>query len=318
MTPALPPPVEGEWVVSADGKTHTKTVNCPCCQGKGGSGDMSVPIQYTDCQCGYPYTLDPMSPSPPPQPAGGFFPTIWYYKADLSGDCNDCYGLAIDNNPCAAAIALTSVTVANYCTSPLTVPLYYCPDFIGAKLWDGEYALCDYTFSTSDGSTFTIRRFLRIQITVTCSSCITIDETWLSENGLDPEIYASWVGLELCYGASASINRSIQYKVISQSLAGGATRIDLLAIPTVTAGGTLTYPCDTSPCSVVSTCWADGGRVAITGGAVGCTNIVLASSSQGTFSQDIYCCATQNFSTAPSGGCGCMPSNEKLHIPGTC
>lgn len=304
----------------------------PCCEGGSGSGSgTGTPVQYTSCRCGYPWTLNESDPQPPPQPAGGYFPTIIYHDADYTGDCN-CHQLVpvTDTVPCPpfALAATGSTTVSSYCSSYKRIPLYYCPGYLGSGIQydSGAVPLCDYTFTTRNRFTgasldsFTIRRFIQIIVTVECTECENIDGAWLADRGLDPELYESWIGLEYCPPATATVNRIIRYKTVSQSLSGGADMLYLDAIPTVATGGDMGLPCDLPPCGTPATlCDADGGRVRtrqVGVGQVYCTDInLLPSTGTYNFSMSLYCCTSANpFPSSLTAPC-CIPTNERLVVP---
>lgn len=306
----------------------------PCCDGGSGSGSgsgsSSATIEYTDCRCAYPYTFSLEDPQPPPQPAGGYFPTILYYLADLDGGSCDCFTTPpwTDVTDCESIIGfgLSANTSVSYCSRSLNIPLKLCSSYVYES---DEIPLCDTTYTvtqTPSGGTsytFTIRRFMKVVVTLECSSCLIIDDDFLINNlfadsGLDPEtiyeLYGDWIGLEYCYPATATINRTAFYRVLSQDPSMPNTLY--------TSFGSLTDRFGTynpEACELWGTfAPATGGRIKFgVDGAFGfCTDIVLSQLAD-SFSQDIYCCTSNNFTTPAVSDC-CKPTIEKLYIPGAC
>lgn len=177
----------------------------PCCD----NGDWNG--TYTDCRCAYPWEFNEADPVPPPQPAGGFFPTVVYYEADFTGDCNNCF--TTDVCPCYYTDAplfnpefpyasVVSSTVVSYCSGKKRIPLRACFPALFPTSYSNIIPICDVTFTVSSGFgfyyTFTIRKWMKLGLDVTCSSCVVIDYEMVADRGWPEE----WIGLEYCSPAT--------------------------------------------------------------------------------------------------------------------
>lgn len=327
----------------------------PCC----GYGGGSAGIQYTDCRCAYPYQLfdgdgNPQPPgNPPPQPAGGYFPTIMYYQADLDGGTCSCYNttesnLSYCNGPVTPVVYCTtfsSATSVGYCGRSVNIPLKLCPLAPDYPCIPGAYCyqsddipLCDITITFSNGWTITVRRFLKIDVTVTCSSCVIIDEAWIIDRFRDSypdldneqiiEMYASWVGLEYCEPSVITTSRAILYRALSNNATAFGEHIPVRSIGTgvggcgggkLEEGEGITY--NPAACAVQQLGaggYGAGGQIEFAKeGYYCCTNLVIECASQIVQSQTFFCCYTNDLAGSFSTRC-CKPINEKIYVPGAC
>jgi len=300
---------------------------CKVCCGTGGSGGSveQPPTTPTNCRCAYFWEYNEADPQPPPQPAGGYFPEEIDFSVDVSGDCSGCYFTNSDqctSPPSSISPNCTAdtVTVTSYCSGTKTIRMTYCPDesFLcggGALLYVGEIPLCDLTVTFSDGTVATFRKHLEVNICLRCSSCYTMDASFLAENGWPAE----WEGLEYCEPSSATVQLAESWMLYSVSYHSPVVLIRYE--PDASGAGGFLTGCETGLCSFGSypargacrNTWHSQAHIELhrDSGRLFCTDLHIYSAEGWTGDVAMSCQAVNEFTSTLTGSC-CAYSNFRF------